>query len=30
MHMSKGGDQRREGGLEAPTRHPIDWQNPDF
>jgi len=28
--MSKGGDQRREGGLEAPTRHPIDWQNPDF
>ncbi|HEV2110596.1 MAG TPA: heterodisulfide reductase-related iron-sulfur binding cluster, partial [Gammaproteobacteria bacterium] len=19
-----------EGGLEAPTRHPIDWQNPDF
>ncbi len=28
--MSKGGDQRREGGLEAPTRHPINWQNPDF
>ena len=28
--MSKGGDQRREGGLEAPTRHPIDWQKPDF
>src|SRR5690348_7999277 len=28
--MSKGGNQRREGGLEAPTRHPIDWQNPDF
>jgi Fe-S oxidoreductase len=20
----------REGSLEAPTRHPIDWQNPDF
>ena len=20
----------REGGLEAPTRHPIDWRNPDF
>jgi len=19
-----------EGGLDAPTRHPIDWQNPDF
>ncbi|MBC7984779.1 MAG: Fe-S oxidoreductase [Candidatus Obscuribacterales bacterium] len=21
---------KREGSLEAPTRHPIDWQNPDF
>ena len=20
----------REGSLDAPTRHPIDWQNPDF
>ncbi len=20
----------REGSLEAPTRHPVDWQNPDF
>ena len=20
----------REGNLEAPTRHPIDWKNPDF
>lgn len=20
----------KEGSLEAPTRHPIDWQNPDF
>jgi glycerol-3-phosphate dehydrogenase subunit C len=20
----------REGGLAAPTRHPLDWQNPDF
>ncbi len=20
----------REGNLQAPTRHPIDWQNPDF
>src|SRR5512134_518722 len=20
----------REGSLEAPTRHPIDWRNPDF
>ncbi|HEU5399552.1 MAG TPA: heterodisulfide reductase-related iron-sulfur binding cluster, partial [Gammaproteobacteria bacterium] len=28
--MSKGDAPRREGGLEAPTRHHIDWQNPDF
>jgi glycerol-3-phosphate dehydrogenase subunit C len=21
---------QREGSLEAPTRHPLDWQNPDF
>ena len=20
----------REGSLEAPTRHAVDWQNPDF
>ena len=20
----------REGSLEAPTRHPLDWQNPEF
>ena len=20
----------KEGSLEAPTRHPLDWQNPDF
>ena len=20
----------REGSLEAPTRHPLDWQNPGF
>ncbi len=26
--MSGGGP--REGNLEAPTRHPLDWQNPDF
>ena len=26
--MSK--DSRREGSLDAPTRHPIDWQNPDY
>src|SRR5690242_19099932 len=31
MAMSKaGGEGRREGGLEAPTRHPIEWQKPDF
>ena len=28
--MSKGGDTRREGGLDAPTRHAIDWQKPEF
>jgi Fe-S oxidoreductase len=22
--------KKREGSLEAPTRHPLDWQNPDF
>jgi len=21
---------QREGNLEAPTRHPIDWKNPDY
>lgn len=20
----------REGNLQAPTRHPLDWKNPDF
>jgi glycerol-3-phosphate dehydrogenase subunit C len=25
-----GGEARREGSLEAPTRHPIDWLNPEF
>ena len=24
------GKTSREGSLEAPTRHPIDWQNPEF
>jgi len=24
------GEEHREGSLEAPTRHPIDWQNPDY
>ena len=29
--MSKPADtDRREGSLEAPTRHPLDWQNPAF
>src|SRR6185503_14938208 len=23
-------DDMREGSLEAPTRHPIEWQNPDY
>jgi len=23
-------ERNREGSLEAPTRHPIDWRNPDF
>ena len=23
-------DPVKEGNLEAPTRHPLDWQNPDF
>src|SRR5690349_12742856 len=27
---SKATEGRREGSLEAPTRHPIDWRNPDF
>jgi Fe-S oxidoreductase len=27
--MSAGGD-KREGSLEAPTRHPIDWRSQDF
>src|SRR6185436_20232161 len=29
--MAGSGDERtREGSLEAPTRHPVDWRNPDF
>ena len=24
------GSERREGSLEAPTRHPVDWQNADY
>ena len=29
--MSEGPTRTaREGSLEAPTRHPIDWKNPDF
>ena len=24
------GSDYREGSLEAPTRHPLDWKNPDF
>jgi len=28
--MSAATEGRREGSLEAPTRHPIDWNNPEF
>lgn len=28
--MSEGSSSNREGNLEAPTRHPLDWQNPEF
>ncbi len=28
--MAHGGSGAREGSLEAPTRHPLDWKNPEF
>ena len=28
--MSAPTEGKREGSLEAPTRHPLDWQNPEF
>ncbi len=28
--MSEAKSGNREGSLDAPTRHPLDWQNPDF
>lgn len=28
--MSAPTEGRREGNLEAPTRHPLDWKNPEF
>lgn len=28
--MSESPVGQREGSLEAPTRHPLDWHNPDF
>ena len=28
--MSSSTPDSREGSLEAPTRHPIDWRNPEF
>jgi len=28
--MAEEQTSTREGSLEAPTRHPIDWKNPDF
>jgi glycerol-3-phosphate dehydrogenase subunit C len=30
MNDSKPGAGSREGSLEAPTRHPVEWQNPAF
>ena len=29
-HMSTKEPETREGGLDAPTRHPIDWKNPEY
>ena len=28
--MAGPADSTREGSLEAPTRHPLDWKNPEF
>ncbi len=28
--MSQPSKSHREGSLDAPTRHPLDWKNPDF
>jgi len=28
--MAAPTEGKREGSLEAPTRHPLDWQNPEF
>ncbi len=28
--MAQPTEGKREGSLEAPTRHPLDWKNPDF
>jgi len=28
--MSAPTDSRREGSLEAPTRHPLDWKSASF
>jgi len=28
--MTEAKGPRREGSLEAPTRHPIDWRSPEF
>ncbi len=30
MSLTVAGGGGREGSLEAPTRHPIDWRNPNF
>ena len=28
--MASAPTTAREGSLEAPTRHPLDWKNPEF
>jgi Fe-S oxidoreductase len=28
--MTSTSDERREGSLQAPRRHPLDWRNPEF
>jgi hypothetical protein len=28
--MSESGENRREGNLEAPIRHPLDWKSDEF
>ena len=28
--MDNQAKERREGSLEAPTRHPLNWRDPEF